>query len=286
MGETFRERRFTAQDGLSLYCRDYGDPLWKTTPVLCLGGLTRNSKDFHGLALWLAALGRRVVCPDYRGRGRSQYDPDWRNYKPETYVGDIRQLLAAAGLHRAIVVGTSLGGILAMALGAAAPTAVVGAVLNDVGAEVPRSGLKPILAYMQDDRPMPDWESATERLKATFPDWPAKTPEDWALIARATYREAPDGIRFDWDTNIVKPLLPEADSPDPVLWPLFHGLDQVPVLSIRGEKSAILTAELSDRMAAARPDLLRALVPGVGHAPGLSEPEARAGILALLERVP
>ena len=87
----------TARDGLSLFYRDFGDPGAARTPVLCLGGLTRNSKDFANLAPHLAAAGRRVVCPDTRGRGQSDYDTDWRNYQATTYLDDIRNLLIALG---------------------------------------------------------------------------------------------------------------------------------------------------------------------------------------------
>ena len=120
---SFRERRVTSQDNLSLYLRDYGDPLSSATPVLCLGGLTRNSKDFRELAERLAGQ-RRVICPDYRGRGRSAYDPIWRNYTPTAYLTDVFHILSALNLHRVIVVGTSLGGLLAMGLGATMPSSL------------------------------------------------------------------------------------------------------------------------------------------------------------------
>jgi pimeloyl-ACP methyl ester carboxylesterase len=81
----YRERRYLAEDGLSLYYRDYGDPLSAAIPVLCLPGLTRNSRDFHALASRLADE-RRVICPDYRGRGKSDYDPDPANYHPTVHV--------------------------------------------------------------------------------------------------------------------------------------------------------------------------------------------------------
>ena len=105
----YAERTYSAQDGLRLHYRDYGDPLSPDLPVLCLTGLTRNARDYHGIAARLSET-RRVVCPDYRGRGRSAYDPDWRNYHPRSYVGDILQLLVAADLHRVVVIGTSLAG--------------------------------------------------------------------------------------------------------------------------------------------------------------------------------
>lgn len=282
----FQEKRFTSPDGLSLYFRDYGDPLSEATPVLCLGGLTRNSKDFHGLASWLAGQGRRVVCPDYRGRGQSDHDSNWRNYRPETYVGDVRHLLAAAGLHRVLVIGTSLGGLLAKGLGLVAPAALAGALLNDVGPEIPRGSLGGLITYLRDDRPMPSWEAAAEKLKATFPDWPARHDEDWMVIARATYRETERGIRFDWDPAIARPLLEDREKADLALWPLFHALRSRPLAVLRGERSDLLTEVTLDRMREARPDMIAATVPGVGHCPGLGEPESRAVLEALLDAVP
>ena len=112
----YREQRFTAQGGVSLYFRDYGDPGSVATPLLCLSGLFRNARDFDLLVHRLAGE-RRVLCPDLRGRGRSDYDPDWRNYKLGTYLNDIAHLLAFANVHRVVVVGTSFGGVLEMVLG-------------------------------------------------------------------------------------------------------------------------------------------------------------------------
>ena len=128
----YREATVSAQDGLALYYRDYGDALASKTPVLCLPGLTRNSADFAELAARLSR-GRRVLCPDYRGRGRSAYDSNWRNYDPYVYINDISHLLAATGIGRAVIVGTSMGGLLAMGLAVLRPTLVAGAVLNDIG---------------------------------------------------------------------------------------------------------------------------------------------------------
>ena len=130
-----REHRFTAKDGLSLYFRDYGDPGSAATPVLCLGGLFRNARDFDPIARILAEE-RRVLCPDLRGRGRSDHDPDWRNYRPRIYLDDIASLLAFADVSRVVAVGTSFGGMLAMALPAVMPFGLAGLVLNEAGPEV------------------------------------------------------------------------------------------------------------------------------------------------------
>src|SRR5215469_9759579 len=140
----FRDGFFTSQDGLRLYYRDYGDPLAARTPVLCLSGLARNSVDFDHVASRLAK-DRRVICPDYRGRGRSAYDDDWRRYEPRTYVMDILDLLALTGIGRAVVIGTSLGGLLGMGLAALQPTLIAGLVLNDIGPELVPSGLARIV---------------------------------------------------------------------------------------------------------------------------------------------
>ena len=283
----YRECRFSAEDGLSLYYRDYGDPLSHRTPVLCLGGLTRNSKDFHGLATWLSEdQGRRVVCPDYRGRGRSAYAPDWHRYNPATYLGDLRHLLAVAGLHRVVVVGTSLGGVMAMLMAVYTPGAVAGAVLNDIGPEINHGGLDAVIAYMLDDSPLPSWEAGAERLRQTFPGFPAETDEEWMAIAQATYREEADGtLRFDWDPAIVKPMLTDrGENVD--LWPFFRALGRVPVLGIRGADSQLLTEQGFRHMHEDRPDLETVTVPGVGHAPSLGEPVVREALTSFLARVP
>ena len=72
---SFHERWITSQDGLKLYYRDYGNPLSARTPLLCLTGLTRNSADFADLAE-RHAQERRILCLDYRGRGRSTHESE------------------------------------------------------------------------------------------------------------------------------------------------------------------------------------------------------------------
>src|SRR5689334_21399825 len=157
----YREGRVSVQDGLALYYRDYGDRLAGRTPMLCLSGLTRNSADFAALAERLSG-DRRVICPDYRGRGRSAYDRDWRNYDPYVYISDISHLLTATGIGRAVIVGTSMGGLLAMGLAVLRPTLVAGVVLNDIGPDVASPGLARILQYVGVDYPQSDWDTAIQ----------------------------------------------------------------------------------------------------------------------------
>ncbi len=272
----YRARRYTAEDGLRLFFRDYGDPAADATPVLCLTGLTRNSRDFHALATRLSST-RRVVCPDYRGRGLSDYDPDWRHYEPATYLNDIRHLLALANLHRVVVIGTSLGGLLAMAMAVAMPGALAGVVINDASPELDPDGLGRILDYIGRDRPQPDWASAVREVRRLFPGVACKSDEEWLGVARGTYREGADGVlRFDWDVNIAKAL--GAPPPADMLWRLFRALRPFPTLALRGARSDIVSEAAFERMAAEHPRLERVLVPGVGHAPSLAEPEAAAAI--------
>ena len=279
----FRERRFTSQDGLSLYYRDYGDPLATATPVLCLPGLARNSKDFHRVAVRLSAQ-RRVICPDYRGRGQSDYDPNPRRYEPPTYLGDIHHLLAAAGIHRVAVVGTSLGGLLATGMGAAMPTVLAGVVMNDVGPDVGRDGLGRIIEYLSRDTPLPDWETAVAELQRMVPTLSFRTHEEWLYAAQATWRACDDGmLRFDWDPRIIDPIRDNKPLPD--LWPLFRSLRRLPVLAIRGGVSEVLSEATFDRMAREHPNLQRLCLDGVGHAPSLFEPESAAAIDRWLEGV-
>jgi pimeloyl-ACP methyl ester carboxylesterase len=269
--KAYRERRISSQDNLSLYLRDYGDPLSPRTPVLCLTGLTRNCKDFHDLALALSR-DRRVICPDYRGRGRSQYDADWRNYIPPTYLADIHHILAALNVHKVAVIGTSLGGLLAMGLGALMPAALVGVVLNDIGPHIEPKGLDVIIDYIRRDRPQPDMDAAERTVKTMMPGLSRRDPDIWRKVAENTFRTGDDGLlHFDWDPSIVMPLLKNPGIPD--LWPYFHALRHVPVMAVRGGISDLLSEACLERMIQEKPEMKHVTVPDTGHAPTLSEPE-------------
>ena len=274
----FRERRVTSHDNLSLYLRDYGDPLDPRPPLFCLGGLTRNSKDFESFAEKYAKDGRRVVCPDYRGRGRSDYDPDWRNYDPRAYIRDIQDLLTALNLHHVVVVGTSLGGILGMGMAAAMPTALSALVMNDVGPEVETGGLNFIIDYIKEDRPHDDWDAAVETIKTMLPNLTFQDDGIWLKMAQNTFQEKADGkLYFDWDVDIAKPLL-EPSYAIPDMWPLFRALKQVPTLVLRGAESDILSPDCFARMQEVKPDLVAVEIPRAGHVPTMAEPESRAAL--------
>lgn len=267
-----RERIYTSADGLRLFFRDCGDDRSPLTPVLCLAGLTRNSSDFATLARRLGP--RRVICPDLRGRGRSAYAADWRTYEPAVYLDDIRHLLALLGFGRVIVIGTSMGGLLGLAMAAAMPTSLAGLVLNDVGPEIEAAGAAHVLRYVSKDRPVADWPSAVAHLKQLLPHMSLVADDDWLSFARGTYREHDDGrLHVDWDIALARPLLHPAE-PLPDLWALWQAARAIPILAIRGGVSDILSAGTLARMKATKPDLHQVTLPGVGHAPVLNEPLA------------
>jgi pimeloyl-ACP methyl ester carboxylesterase len=277
IGPPYSERHLSAQDGLQLYYRDYGDRLSPHLPLLCLTGLTRNSEDFADLAAHFAAT-RRVICPDYRGRGRSAYDSDWRNYDPMVYLTDIGHILMANDIHRVVVIGTSLGGLLAMGLAVMRPTSIAAVVINDIGPDVDPGGLARIIDFIGTDRPQPDWPSAVAMLRKALPRLAIRDAQWWERFARATYREGADGIlHFDWDIAIVEKLK-RSDGAIQDLWPLFRALRDIPTLAVRGGISDVLTEEGLGRMIEAKPDLVAVTVPGIGHTPTLDEPEIK-GVL-------
>ncbi len=271
----YRERHFASQDGLAIYYRDYGERAGSRPALLCLAGLTRNSKDFHGFALRHASQ-RRVLAMDYRGRGRSDRDPDWRNYRFEVYARDVMDLLAATNAHRVIVVGTSLGGVLAMGLAAARPTALAAVVLNDIGPEIDPAGLRRIGTYVGKVEQLPDWERASAYTKELFgASHPDLSEEDWRTLTRNHFREGADGApEMDYDPALGR-AFEVANRRQQDLWPLFRALESVPTMVIRGALSDILGEATVQAMAAAKADLVCLTVPNRGHAPLLDEPACR-----------
>jgi len=285
-GTAWHDRYFQSGDGLRLHYRDYpasGEA--GRVPVLCLPGLTRNCRDFETVAPRIGRS-RRVLCGDLRGRGLSQHDPNWHNYHPGTYVGDIAQLLADAGTDRVVVLGTSLGGILAMLLAATTPQVLAGVVLNDVGPEVAAAGLGRISAYVGRSAPVRTWADAARQARDTYGlAWPEATDDDWLRFARRSYTEA-DGVpRLDMDPMIGEAVRAAPAGAAPDLWPVFGPLRPIPALALRGEISDVLSQETFDRMAREKPDLVRVTVSGRGHPPMLDEPDSVAAIDAFLARL-
>ena len=280
----YREGWYTAQDGLRLFYRDYPGPESSRSAVLCLPGVTRNSSDFDRLAERLSRR-YRVLCPDFRGRGLSDYDADPDNYTPTSYVNDIRHLLGLCGVSHVHVIGTSLGGFVAMVMAVAMPTALASVVLNDIGPEIGIDSLGEIIDYMKDDTPLADMGAVTEHIREAFlPNLPNGTREDWRRIARNTYRQTTDGTFVHaFDQAIVKHF-EKALGTKVDLWPLFRALGGVPVLTLRGALSGILSADTLCAMGDAMPAMTSLTVEDRGHPPLLSEVEVLEAIDAHLAR--
>lgn len=280
----FRERRITAQDGLSLYLRDYGDANAAQPPVLCLGGISRNSRDFEALAPHLATH-RRVVCPDYRGRGLSDYDVDPSNYTPAVYLRDVIDILTALDLHQVVVIGTSIGGLLSMALASARPGALRAVVLNDIGPELDPAGIARIKGYLGGNRRWTDWDEAIAFLKQIFQHAGLTSREDWLVYAKRIFIEDDGGgLRQNFDPAILNQFKSAPDKPMSY-WPAYLALRHIPLLAIRGELSDILNLETFERMAVEIPDITAITLAGVGHAPMLDEPEIVSAIDDFLDRI-
>ena len=264
----------SAADGLKLYARDYGPRASPALPVVCLPGLARNAADFHHLALALSQdeqRPRRVLSLDYRGRGRSDYDRDWRNYSLTVELGDVLQVVTTAGIGEAVVVGTSRGGLLAMALAAARPALLRGVVLNDIGPVIEANGLKRIRGYVGKLPSPRDYAEGGEVLKRLFEaQFPTSTEDDWEALARSTWKTVDGRLVADYDVALAKTLeASDFEKPPPPLWFLFAGLTRVPVMVLRGANSDLLSVETLDAMAAMHPDLEAVTVPDQGHVPAL-----------------
>ena len=272
MSAAYQDLFVSASDGLKLYTRDYGSRLSEALPVVCLPGLARTSGDFHELALALSGdrqAPRRVLALDYRGRGRSEWDKDWRRYDVRVELTDVLQVLTVAGIEEAVFVGTSRGGLITMAIGAARPTLLRGAVLNDIGPVIDGKGLVRIRGYVGKLPEPRSFSEAGQVLKQiSDAQFPTFADADWEKMARGTWREAEGRLVLAYDPSLMKTLESiDLEAPLPVLWPLFEGLKGVPVLALRGANSDLLAAATLDEMRRRHPRLDAITVPDQGHAP-------------------
>ncbi len=281
----YEERYVEAADGLRLYARDYPNASSRP-PVLCLPGLTRNSRDFEPLATRISKT-RRVISPDLRGRGKSQYDPEWRNYHPGQYAADLWQLLDALEVGAVVVIGTSLGGWLAMLLNQQRPESIAAAVMNDIGPEADPGGIARVVATAGLLDIVDTLDEAVEQAKSVYslayPDW---NDEQWRVYTESTYRVLDDG-RFDlnFDRNIGHAAREGVSGLDVDPWAMFDDLAAVPTLLVHGVLSDILTEPIIEKMCERKPDLRVVPVKNRGHAPLLDEQEAVDAITTFLETI-
>jgi pimeloyl-ACP methyl ester carboxylesterase len=274
-----------SSDGLRLHYRDYaGDA--SRPPIICIPGLTRNARDFEGVAARLAGEWR-LICVDLRGRGESAPAKDSATYVPVTYLADMEALIASLKLERFVLFGTSLGGLITMLMAATAKERIAGALLNDIGPAIETRGLDHIRGYVGRSQNWPTWLHAARALAEAqgdrYPDWQL---DQWLIYAKRLCRLTSGGrIMFDYDMRIAEPFKLPGGETGFDLWPAFRALDGIPSLIVHGEISDLLSAETVAKMKAELADMESVTVPRVGHAPTLDEPEAAAAIDALLRRV-
>jgi pimeloyl-ACP methyl ester carboxylesterase len=276
---------WSSSDGLRLHFREFaGDP--SRPPIVCIPGLTRNARDFEGVAERLA--GRwRLLCVDLRGRGGSEYAKDPMSYIPARYADDIEDLLREQGLARAIFFGTSLGGIVTMLLAQRSKGRIAGALINDIGPVLEMRGLDKIRGYVGRSQNWPTWLHAARAIKEAqadrYPDWKI---EDWIAYAKRLCRLTANGrVVFDYDMRIAEPFKVPGGEAGFDMWDAWRALAGIPTLLLRGELSDLLSAETERRMTEEVASLETVLVPRVGHAPTLDEPVAVEAIDTFLSRL-
>ena len=277
---------YRSDDGLSLFAKSYGADQSDLT-VLCMHGFTRNHKDFEPLISSLD-MPARFVAVDVRGRGQSGRDHNAANYVPARYVRDVIDLIEREKPKQLVLIGTSMGGLMAMMLAKSLRTILKGIVLNDVGPEVEPAGLVRIAEYAGNARSVSSWEEAAKSIArvqtSVFPDL---VESDWLEFAHRTFVEKGGRIEPDYDlaiTSVSPPRYP-AFLQRLVMWRLFGATKRVPLLIIRGENSDILSPATAARMLKRHDDAKLVTVPGRGHAPLLNEPVAVEAIRSFLTRV-
>jgi pimeloyl-ACP methyl ester carboxylesterase len=271
-------------DGLTLYGRDYGTENAGRPPIVCLAGLSRNSRDFHQFALRLSQESRRVIALDYRGRGLSDWDVKKENYNIAREAQDVVLALDSLGIDKAAFVGTSRGGLILHILGAMIGDRIAAIVLNDIGPVIESDGLRRIRDYLSARAEPADLGGAAAHLqKVHGAEFPALAASDWDEMAEAIYREIDGKLVADFDPALVEPLKAmDFSKPLADLWPQFDSLAAIPLLIVRGENSSLLSQTTVRNMLARHPMARSIVAAGQGHAPLLHLPDIYATIREFL----
>ncbi len=285
MESPYQDRYWASSDGLKLHYRDYAgaDGAAGRPPVLCMHGLTRNARDFENLAEHLSRT-FRVIVPEMRGRGMSEYAPNSDSYSPAVYVGDVERLLEEQKIESFIAIGTSMGGLMTMMMATAKPGRIAAVVMNDIGPELNPAGIERIGGYVGQQRSYPTWMHAARSMASVHqPSFPDYDLEKWLHMAKRTMVVGQNGrISYDYDMAIAEPFSRPGNAAPTDLWPAFDALKDVPMVLLRGELSDLLLPDTVTQMGERSSAMTSITVPRVGHAPTLDEPEARAAIDELL----
>lgn len=272
--------KFVTSDGLSLAFHDRG----VGPAVLCLAGLTRNSRDFEPLVPHMDGV--RLIRLDYRGRGASDHDPNPLNYSVPREAQDVLELMDHLGLEQAALIGTSRGGIIAMLLATLAKYRLSGVMLNDIGPELAPQGLEFILGYIGKPPPYRTYAEAASKLALANPGFPNLDTSHWLAEAKRRWIETPQGLQITYDPKLADAVIAASRQPAVDLWPLFEALDGLPLALTRGENSDLLSRETVMKMQERRPDMIYAQIADRGHVPYLDEPQSIEVINRFLGSLP
>jgi pimeloyl-ACP methyl ester carboxylesterase len=269
--------RISAWDGLPLVVREWRNGL-SHMPLLCLPGIVRTGEDFARLAHSLGH-GRRVIAPDYAGRGQSGRSRDIERYAPEAVLRDVLDICAALHVHEAIAIGTSFGGLLSLGLAAMRPSLLRAIVMNDIGPDLANEGTEFVRNFIGNNASFATLDAAVAHMRAVLPPLSLEGDAAWRAMASLTYAPDVGGVlRPVWDTRIAR--LMNGKTPD--LWALFGGIVHLPLLLVWGEASDILLPTTIERMRSVHPGMAMVSLPGIGHAPTLNEPEIVAALLEFI----
>lgn len=287
----YKEHFVPVPDGLRIFARDYkADGNGNRLPIVCVPGFTRNTAEFDDVARRMVAHGRRVLAIDNRGRGRSSWDPQPERYVYESYASDAIAVLDALGIPKAIFLGQSMGGRVALFAHRAAPDRIGGMIFNDTGPTPTTSGLDRVEDYLKYlTKRFGSWEELAAELAETNANvYPGRGPDFFLKLAHQVAREYPDGIGCEVDPNIGvnfnQLLRPKGVPVD--FTGMIKDLASIPLLLVHGMLSDLVTAAGIADLMRFNLDLTVVDVPNVGHCPTLDEPEAWNGIVAFLDRVP
>lgn len=250
-----------------------------TPVVMMLHGLAGQAHVFDAIANRLAKA-HHVYCMDVRGRGESAWGPPDR-YSIDTYVADLEAVRDALGLQRMTLIGTSMGGIITMQYAPKFPERVARVVINDIGPEIDPEGLQRIVSYVGGAPEMfADLKAVVRYYKEHYAPMVEHMPDDQiGEFARYNVRKSDTGV-YVWKMD---PAIRTTVAPQPATdpWEALKGI-QCPTLILRGAKSDVLSSSIAARMVEALPGAQLVEVPGVGHAPVLTEPEAAKALEAFL----
>ncbi|MBG6146922.1 pimeloyl-ACP methyl ester carboxylesterase [Labrenzia sp. EL_159] len=281
-----------SSDGLQLYGQDWhptDTAPGNTDPaILCLPGLSRNSRDFNDIAQFLQLKHYRVVALDYRGRGKSDWDKDWRNYALPVEENDIALAIEELGLGRFAVLGTSRGGLHALAMTFRFPAnRMAGVIFNDIGPHIEMKAIHRIAATLGHNMKSKSMEEVARNLERTIgQQFPSFGRKEWLKLAGQLASEHDGEFVMDYDPALAHQLASLDDAtPAPDLWPLYERLTDRPILILHGEHSDLLSHETCMRMLQMHPNAQLQTIPGQGHAPVLWESDTHEAIGSFLKRL-